>query len=404
MCQLIHCNLNNSLLNGIFLSNLLQIDAGAGNKDGTGIFTTTKDETSIWKTSDSADNIPDLGKILKENIKSRFPVLAHVRSASKGIVVNIDNAHPFQGKRFTLAHNGRLYGKDEKVTYSSSNDNSGISSDSLQFLMSMEEKAKKKPDIQIVELLQSCMNERKGKFALLIYDKLTDKHYAVRGSSADLHISYILEIVEEVSYTIGYIINTKKDSLAEALCIGIPIAQFLTGRDIGSTKIEELEKNSIYILNKTSVEKIGELIESAVTYYSESSVQTRTWKASDSPVIDFNIDEWRYCERIRDFLAQHFLNLADFDAICKIFLDTPMATLTIDELQIFVEKVIPKISAPKKIRAKLSAIVGKGGRIYPSSYDKIKGLEYPWMLSHADQAKMDALRKHLISISKASKA
>ena len=182
MCQLCAVNLNNSALNSIFLSTQLTIDA-IGNQDGTGFITTEKGgKINLWKSKLAADDIENLGSIIKDHVINSNPIIAHVRAASTGIKVERENAHPFVGKRFALAHNGRLYDKNEVVRDNQKKDadDTGIASDSLKFLSALELVAKENKSMTIVELLNKAMEEFKGKFAFLIYDSATEKHYAVR--------------------------------------------------------------------------------------------------------------------------------------------------------------------------------------------------------------------------------
>jgi len=78
-----------------------------------------------------------------------------------------------------------------------------------------------------------------------------------------------------------------------------------------------------------------------------------------------------------------------------------MADVDIADLEKFVTQVIPRISAPKKLRERISKILGVNGTIYQHVYGKVKGLEYPWMLN--DPKKLDELCKTLTEIKKTMK-
>jgi predicted glutamine amidotransferase len=408
MCQLALVNLGDPLLNGIFLSSLLQIDS-VGNRDGTGFLYLSEDKKglscSLWKTKESADSIYDLGMEIRDDITTKYPVLAHVRYASKGIAATENNVHPFEGERFYLAHNGRLYGKDEAVQWTS--DDSGLESDSLIFLKSLEAEAVIHPEAGIVELLNTVMGNYKGKFALLIYDRYNNKHYVIRGSSADLHMAKIGIWNEDKMEEIGFIVNTKKSSLEDAIMISAQVAQIITGRCIVSDKVQELDKETIYEVSGINLVKIGELKEDTVTYtYTTGNGYTGGYGAGGAYTryVDrgtASLPIWKLSDRISKFMEDHFLSIPDIDALFYIFLEVSMADAELDDLEKFVTQVIPKISAPKKIRERISKILGENGTIYQHVYGKVKGLEYPWMLN--DPKKLDEICKTLTELKKAMK-
>ena len=408
MCQLSLVHLSDPVLNSIFLSPLLQIDS-VGNRDGTGFLSIVNNkkkqkECLLWKTKDSADCITNLGMEIKDCITTGYPVMSHVRYASKGIAPTDANTHPFEGDRFYLAHNGRLYGKSETVSWTS--EDSGLESDSLIFLKSLEAEAVASPDKNIVELLNTVMGNYKGKFALLIYDSVNDKHYAIRGSTADLHIAKVGIWKDNKIEEMGFIVNTKKTSLEDALMISTQIAQIITGKYIVNDEITELEKETIYEVQGIDLVKIGELKENTVTYTSTYN----GYAAGYQPVVRGGVPTgnttsdlpiWKYSDRISKFMEEHFLSIPDIDALFYLFTGVCMADTKLDDLETFVNNVIPKISAPKKVRERISKILGENGTIYQHVYGKVKGLEYPWMLN--DPKKLDDLCKTLTDIKKAMK-
>jgi predicted glutamine amidotransferase len=279
MCQLILVNMGSPVLNRLFLTPLLQIDS-IGNGDGTGWLAVDKGEYSVFKSKESASQLDDLGLDVRAYVTSKNPVLAHVRAASKGIDVEEKNAHPFQGERFVLAHNGRLYPKEEKVTYNAT-DNTSSTSDSLIFLKRLEKDAKKNPELDFPTLLNNTMKEFKGKFALLIYDSLTNIHYVIRGTSADLHMMKVKRISMDGKTTTeaGYIVNTRKNSLSDAVDISVQIVQTVMGDRLAADTIVELDKNTIYRVDKDELVKVGDIPENAIVYES-SYVNNRNFGES----------------------------------------------------------------------------------------------------------------------------
>ena len=88
-----------------------------------------------------------------------------------------------------------------------------------------------------------------------------------------------------------------------------------------------------------------------------------------------------------------FLDVHDIDAIMGIFLGIGMADAQIVDIERFVSEVIPKISASRKIREKITKLLGIKGCIYPILYDKVPGLQYPWMQN--EKPLIDKLIKYL---------
>jgi predicted glutamine amidotransferase len=393
MCQLTLVNLRDKKLNQIFLAPQLQINS-IGNTDGTGFFALNKGEGGVlYKTAVSADCLDELGWDLKVNINSDRPIIAHVRAASTGIVVKDENAHPFEGKRFVLAHNGRLYPIGATVSYNSRNDDTGLESDSLTFLNSLEAKALEKPTVPFLELITDTMKGYMGKFALLIYDKKNDKHYVVRGSSADLHIIHVGTCPIEggtIEY-FGYVVNTKKTSLKESSTIAVQMGAMIGNKRLFLSEVTELDKESVYEVCGKDLVKIGEIKETAITY--TSTVATPTTTHGDynrfgrgsytSPAeVNTNIPIWKHSERILKFMEEHFLGIVDIDALFVLFIGRGLADAQLADVEYFVDKVIEKISAPKEIRKKITKILDEKGCIYPNTYLKVEGLEYPWMLNN----------------------
>ena len=415
MCQLALVHLGDPVLNGIFLSPLLQVDS-ATNKDGTGFLAINNNKKgnvsnfTLWKTEMSADCITNLGMAIRECISSNHPVMGHVRYASKGIAPTKENSHPFEGERFYLAHNGRLYDKDAVVEWAS--DDTGTASDSLAFLTRLEREAVTSPKASIVELLNSAMKDYKGKFAFLIYDCRYNKQYAVRGTTADLHISHIgIENSKDVVTPIGFIVNTKKDSLEDALTIAAQIAQIVTGKYIVYDDATILEKDSIYEVQGIDLVKIGELKESSVTYTYKQCTGMATYAGysrvypaatnTNDASSNWDIDLHRLMDRVSRFMLDHFLSIPDMDTLFFLFLGIGLADAQRRDLEEFVETVIPKISASKKFRERLEKVMGPAKTVWLLTYKKVRGLEYPWMLN--DTKTLNDMYDYIAGINKAMK-
>jgi predicted glutamine amidotransferase len=400
MCQLILLNLRDANLHRAFLPTFLQI-ASIGNTDGTGFLTVNEKEWSVYRSIQSASDIVELGLDVRENVISSYPVMGHVRYASKGIAITEANTHPFAGSRYILAHNGRLYGKDEKVVYNAKEDDN-LASDSLTFLKSLEKVSKDNPKKSFLEIINKTMEDFKGKFAFLIYDSITDIHYVARGDTADLHVVSVGEVPKKggEAKQIGFALVTKKSTLEDAIAISSQVAQAMTGRRIVFGKIEELKKNTLWMVQGANLVELGELKEKP-SYSYQDNRHFGDAMGGDRSSVNTVIPIWKWADKIKSFMEAHFLGIHDIDAIMKIFLGVNMADSQLDDLERFVTQVIPKISASRKIREKMTKVIGLSGCIYPIIYTKVEGLQYPWMQN--EKPLIDKLIKYLEDMDKAKK-
>lgn len=389
MCQLLLANIGKPALNRMFTT-LQLMESSTGNTDGTGIMSVDLDGPRIWKTYLAAKNIENLGNSVKDLIINNKPVIGHVRSASKGIAVSNDNAHPFVGARFTLAHNGKLYRKEEAVAYSNFSDDTSLGSDSKMFLEELEIDALAHPDMPFVDLLNLTMSKFKGKFAFMIYDSLNLKYYVVRGNTADLHRANIYSVEEGERKLLGFVVNTKKISLQDGLAETLQLGQLVTGTVLVADPITELAKETVYEVQGKDLIVIGTIKENAVTYASNNSAYFATPAKPKSDGVAFNsaIGFWNDAQKISQFMMKHFLAVEDIDKLFQIFIGKGMADIDHSDMTVFIEEIMPIISAPKKIRKRLDNVIHKG-RIYPLTYMEVKKLQFPWMLS--DHSAIEAM-------------
>lgn len=383
MCQLFLTHLGNSNINKLALSIALRIDA-VGNVDGTGLMSIDKKGMPVvWKTKLAANNLSNLGYAISASVKTSLPVIAHVRASSRGIVVTDDNAHPFSGERFVLAHNGRLWSNLETPVYTYGDD-TNVGSDSKEFLDKLEELAKASPQLPFIDIFRATMDNFKGKYAMMIFDNLTKEYYVCRGSSADLHICYVTNTNPKTGevHDVGFVINTKKASLKEAIDILEQGAQAITGNLYTFGEVTELEKDTVYKVVENRLEKVGVVKENSVSYsYATASITPFT---SSTQVLPVTRPE-KAIVRIYEFMSDHSLSFVDIDSIMYILFGFGIAGCTLETLEEFVSRAIPVISAPKADRAKTKVIVGDNGLVHSAVYKKVPELEFPWMLSNKEQ-------------------
>lgn len=381
MCQLTLCNLHNKELNKS-LAYLLAREGGSVHDDGVG-FMSTK---SIWKTELSAPKITNLGKILNDEIKDDNPLPLHIRSATKGIPVTKENAHPFDGKYFTLMHNGTLVKNKKSESVAESN----IDSDSLEFLNVLDELTKASPKEKFETLFEKAMSNFGGKFAFIIKDKRSDTLYVVRGRSATLYISY----AKLGNKKLGYIINTDAETIRKSLHVFVNIANSFGQGNIEFTEPTILESESIFVAENFDIKRIGKARENDVIKEQDSKGHyvpaNAGRKSPNSPAVSpvSLAGSSRIIEKagkIYKFLHEHCLTLYDFQVMIGISYGMSLLELDEQTIDTFIDNVIPKISASKDIRKKMFELFGEKG--FPVNLYKEHNLSYPWTVVPSNNIK-----------------
>lgn len=188
-------------------------------------------------------------KMDTKNLDLTSPIIFHTRKASTRYAkepVLAENAHPFEGDEFVLAHNGTFTGKhivankDDKII------------DSMIFHMELEKNWKKKgKEDGVLEVLQKTVNDFSGKMALLFRQKSTNEVFVVRNGRADLHKTPL----RYKGKVIGYAINTEKFPIYLINNLGIRFSDF--GFDVKS--IENIEPMSLFKVGNKDLEKIDDI-------------------------------------------------------------------------------------------------------------------------------------------------
>lgn len=158
--------------------------------DAIGLSYAIKDKTFIFKNKGNInDNLEKLNHHLsKENIRFMF---FHNRAKTQGCFNNNANNHPFENSRFIWLHNGIISNdKDLKKEY-------GLrykeETDSAIIGYLLLNKLKDKKQNNINDPLKSVLEELKGSFTFILYDKLKDKIYIIKKDNP-LFLGYIKEL------------------------------------------------------------------------------------------------------------------------------------------------------------------------------------------------------------------
>lgn len=260
MCQLTFSNLNDKVLNRLYITTQLLINTnGVNHKDGFGIFHNWKIKRNVLPPS----SVSYFGRLIREAITEDYPVLAHVRHATytnRKKEVILKHTHPFQSKNYVLAHNGTLEFKDvfrmDDAKYKEL-------IDSQIFLHRLQEVRDSHKNKDIQELLKLTMEEFRGKFAFIIFDKTAKHFYFARGTSAKLHMCYFYREGEKI----GYVINTDIGDLKKAVELTVQNYATITGDVLTITELKILMEESVLDSGDLDIINVGEIKETKIPFY-----------------------------------------------------------------------------------------------------------------------------------------
>ena len=368
MCQLTVIDINNLLLEKLFSHYLPMINADKGNRDGFGCVVGNK----MWKTIAQPTGFTLEHLHLTKDIVKPEPILLHVRSASFGIKVTTENVHPFRFGNLIGMHNGTLYFPDEHPTYVRTSEESR-ESDSKRFF----ELLNKNYTGKMVVDLQETMKDITGKFAFLIKEIKTKKIYVVRGKSAQLSYTKILD---EDGSVIGILVNTDKLCLERSInAVGV-IYTLLTGRTLTYISPIDVDEESIFELQGYELVKVGELKENPVVYYTPAKQSSALpVRVIGQPIVYANNDRLnpetkRIIIQFIDYFKQTGMYIDDLDILSNAVFGKVFADLDIEDFRLLNAYVMPQIIVSKNAMKK---IVDSFGMI-PNRHDIVaSGLEFP---------------------------
>jgi predicted glutamine amidotransferase len=352
----------------------LSLEDAKLNQDGYGFLS----DGIVTRTHLCPTNITNLGGVIRENVNSDR-ILGHVRLASRGVPVVLENVHPFDLSNLVGAHNGTLWFDGETPPQYGVIGESR-ESDSLRFLTELNTELDHEDNI--VTAFNSVMKNVRGKFAFLIYLKKSNKYYAIRGNSADLHLGILYDKEDK---QLGYAVNTLKTSLEDAIFKGSNVSQLCGGVKIERSVITELSKNTIFELKETGPEEVGKCIENPITTYqsttsswSTDSASTRTGAyvpvgASTRKEGDYS-NNFQPAIELAKWADKQSLSPADIDLLFVLLMGITVLDSTAEDIAFFTRVVIPKVSAPKMV---LSYMEKKNITALPSEFFKHYKLQFP---------------------------
>ena len=389
MCEISFCNTNDTLVNTL-LGHQLAIIGSKSHSDGVGYI---KNNEEVWKTHLKASVINNFGSIMSKMITNNDPLALHIRSATRGIKVTSENAHPFVGKHYILMHNGTLILKDARDVAI----NTDVDSDSLEFLMKLDEIKDSNVDWDFSKIFSTAMEKYAGKFAFVIREKETGTNFIVRGRTAELWISYLSKT--EKGTPVGYVINTNKDTLLAAKLVVNNILPLVERKALFFTEPELLEAESMFIAQKLKVKKCGVARENVYvkvinnptnSYPYNKGVVVSKVKYNGSQgtkvVNQESVRILKAARKIYEFLSAHHLTLLDFQMLVQFVGGVSVLELNEQDIDFFIAQIIPVLSASKKTRKEVGAIIkDKWNKEFPHEVYSEKGLEYPWMLEQKEK-------------------
>jgi len=318
MCQLTYIFSSDLNLLKLAFHIIPTVNSLTDHQDGYGVYHNGK----LYKTASQASRIcfKNAGFIFD----TKKPVLIHVRKASTFYrhLIKDQYSHPFESENFILAHNGTLSRKDFKREYDLI--------DSQLFLKTLEEKYVKVKDF--CTAIKEAMDEYKGKFAFLIFEKNTGNYYAVVGKTANLHM---LKLTDG-KYNYGYILNTGEKDLSDSSTIIFDLYNSQANIRLNiQEKVVPLKNESIFLLTQDGPRLIGEIKETEDKYYQDDLLYPKTSSAT-TPVNQGNIERKNGTDKniinnIKYFLQRAAFTLNDLNNLCIMIFDKGLMSLDYDE-------------------------------------------------------------------------
>lgn len=385
MCQLTYSNLHGSYMNSLMVYELAIIGSEK-HDDGCGMICSNN---KIWKTEMSAANIINLGDILDGYVTDRKPIPFHIRSATWGIEVKKENSHPFDGKHYILMHNGTLLLRNGEEPKDKKHD-----SDSARFLKELDDAKDKNPMANFEKIFNIAMDNFAGKFAFIIREKETSKDYIIRGKTAELWIT----TVKDNNKNIGYVINTSDITMKDAFhqFINISAMMRISEGELEWSKPELLKAETIFEATDMNLVEIGSSKEFTPVKKEEKKAQFIAGTRNEiTPRISENSDIGKiikYAARIYNFLNEHSMTLLDLQMMFTIMGGLSLLEITMEDLDMFVEYMIPKISTGGILKTQVRQILN--GKSFPNEIYEKYNLEYPWTVNDGKKV-LDSLKEYV---------
>jgi len=379
MCQLTLIHTNTTYNRNILIPQLI-LNAEDGNKDGVGFYS----KETLWKDGISANTIINLGSIVKKHVINN-PVMGHVRlaSANNGVkTISRDYSHPFDGATTVLEHNGSLKLKDPKDL--TDEETKGLI-DSQIFQLYLEKIRDTSENKDIEYILPLVMNKFYGKFAFIIYDKLTKDFYVVRGKTADLQKTDItIKVKDKINK--GVVVNTSEKTLFINL-LQIQNLLQLYGVEFEFGDINALKPETIFLLKDDNLTEVGTIKENSYPVQSAAIIKSGRNYNQTTYYSNFNsknsLEEQEY-KLVYDFLSENNLNVHEFDQIVFGLLGKSLLDIDDEDLDVIIYHIIPVI---RERNNKVKIQLWDGIKKIHKTREFYEELQFPYMMNSGKQIK-----------------
>jgi len=379
MCQLSYSNCKNAYLNAMLVYLTSVENSRVSHRDGFGFMDSNG---VIWKTHLAASQITNLGQEIFPKYNFGNGVIFHVRQASVGFrqFITADKAHPFQSKDLVLVHNGTL-------TYEGKAFLPYTNIDTENFLLLLQKEYKRSEN----NLPQAIINTYKdfaGKFAFIIYEKPTQNYYIVRGKATVYQLEFDIT-TKTGKKSRGVIFNTERATLDEAMLKFKNISELIFNTKIDydfNRDAKLLPDNSIFLLEDTTVKKVGEVVEKEPYVYPPVAVASRAASYGEDDLDQIHVKIVDMCNRFE-------ISMWEIDKLFFLTMQKPLISSTRDDLVDFYTMILkPFVDNEAKLITKnrkktWEKILNRNNYNYE---DIFKRVEFPWWMN--DNKTLEAMR------------
>jgi glucosamine 6-phosphate synthetase-like amidotransferase/phosphosugar isomerase protein len=193
-----------------------------------------------------------------------------------------------------------------------------------------------------VKAMQTTMEKFTGPFAFLIYSKLEDRYFAVRGHTKTLFYTNVF--IDDAK--VGYMINTEREDLVKNLNRVFYASHFITDYHFYFEEPVLIPENSIVELKGTYTRVIGAVVENDVE--KAPAYVAPYYNQHVAPVITgthLNKDGSYIFQPMIDFMEKSCLTLEELDIITLRTLGLSLTTMNDVDFSTFIEYILPALNA-----------------------------------------------------------
>jgi len=317
-------------------------DTTTSNRDGFGAFCAYK----LNKSKLDVNLVSNFGVWFRDLIlDSVCPVIGHVRLATHAVgkkTIDDSSSHPFETNKLVLAHNGVLEYKDLE----NEKKHKDITVDTQMFLAELDERYNGN---NFVAALQETMELFYGTFAFLIYSKLEDRYFIVRGRTKQLNVCTVSYENRNHAMVAGIVVNTDALDLEKAIKKTKALAEMnLMVRNFEHGKTELLKSETIYelIANQSVLLELGTIKEN------DRPVKTFFSGTNTTTAITTVVKDNKFANKIVEFLRSSGLSISELDYLVYVAYESCFFEMTeeqFDELtSVYTKKIKPFQSKAKE--------------------------------------------------------